>query len=872
MSDRSGELLERSGQLSALSEHLSAVLAGSGGRLVFVAGEAGVGKTVLLRQFCDEKDQLARVLWGACDALLTPGPLGPLFDIAEVTGEELAELVTSGARPHEIVGALVRELDRRPAVLVFEDVHWADEATLDVLKLLGRRIQGARALALASYRNDGLDHQQPLRIVLGELAGERAIDRLEIHPLSAPAVAKLAEPHGVDAEDLYLKTNGNPFFVNEVLATGGEQIPSTVRDAVLARAARLSTAARRLTEAAAIVPKQAEVWLLEALAEDAVGRLEECLASGMLVATPEGVAFRHELARLTIEGTLAPDRRLTLHHLALEALAAPPIGTPDLARLANHAEAAGDAAAVLRFAPRAAERASSLGAHREAAAQYTRALRFGDVLPVGERADLLESCAYERYLSNQFGEAIEAQQSALACRRGLADVRKEGDSLRSLARLLGFAGRTEEAAAAAHEAVTLLEQLEPGRELAMAYGKLSQRYLNWEDLEAAVEWGTRALDLAKRLDDEEIVVYALTSIGAAEFRTGSADGREKLERSLELAQKSDLEDHVGRAFLNLAWLSTRQRLLTLADQYLEAGLDYCRERGLDYWGLSLRACRARSELNRGHWSRAADTAALVLRDPRTSPVPRVLSLVVQGLVRARRGDPEVWPLLDTALARAEPTGELQQIAPVAAARAEAAWLESRNHDAVAATETALDLALRGRATWEIGELAHWRRLAGHQNESPVSAAEPYALQMSGDCVRAAELWTEIGCPYESALALADAEDDGLLRQALGSFQEMGAAPAAAIVARRLRDRGARGLPRGPRPTTRQNPAGLTARELEVLELVVKGLRNAEIAERLFLSEKTVGHHVSAILRKLDVRTRGEAGAEAVRLGLAGQDR
>src|SRR5439155_4500983 len=214
----------------------------------------------------------------------------------------MQELVVRGARPHEIVGALLRELGRRPpAVLVLEDVHWADEATLDVLRLLGRRIQGVRALILASYRDDELDRAHPLRIVIGELATGRAVGRLELDPLSAPALAKLAKPHGVDVEDLYRKTNGNPFFVNEVLATGGEQIPNTVRDAVLARAGRLSTAATRLIEAAAIVPKQAAVWLLEALAGDAVDRLEECLASGMLVPTAEGATFRHELARLTIE-------------------------------------------------------------------------------------------------------------------------------------------------------------------------------------------------------------------------------------------------------------------------------------------------------------------------------------------------------------------------------------------------------------------------------------------------------------------------------------------------------------------------------------------------------------------------------------------
>jgi DNA-binding CsgD family transcriptional regulator len=609
--------------------------------------------------------------------------------------------------------------------------------------------------------------------------------------------------------------------------------------------------------------------VLEALSDDAVDRLDECLASGMLVAVPEGVAFRHELARLIVEAALAPDRRVELHRKAVDALAAPPSGAPDLARLAHHAEAAGDADAVLRFAPAAAAQGASLGAHREAAAQYARALQFADTLPAERQAELLEGRAYECYLTDQLDAAIEAQEGALACRRGLGDLRKEGDSLRSLARLFGFVGRSEEAAAACKEAIALLERLEPGRELALAYGKLAQRCVNWEDVEGAIDWGTRALELGRRLDDTEILVYALTTIGAAEFRSGGSEGREKLERSLELAQTAGLEDHVGRAFVNLVWLSARQRAFALANRHLEAGLEYCVERGLDYWGLSLIGCRARLELDQGRWTDAADSAALVLRNPRRAPVPRVLARVVQGLVRARRGDPDVWSLLDAALAQAGPTGELQQIAPAAAARAEAAWLEGRHREAA---EAPLELALRSRAPWEIGELACWRWRAGIEEEIPPGAAEPYALQISGDWARAAKLWAEIGCPYEAALALADADEEDALRRALGELQAMGAAPAAAIVARRLRERGARGLPRGPRPTTRQNPAGLTARELEVLELVAQGLRNADIAERLFLSEKTVGHHVSAILRKLDVRTRGEASAEAARLGLAGQDR
>ena len=211
-------------------------------------------------------------------------------------------------------------------------------------------------------------------------------------------------------------------------------------------------------------------------------------------------------------------------------------------------------------------------------------------------------------------------------------------------------------------------------------------------------------------------------------------------------------------------------------------------------------------------------------------------------------------------------------APVATARAEAAWLDGEPEKIARATEEAYELALQHEAGWPLGELAYWRWRAEPIVEPPPAAAEPYARQIRGDWQRAGELWDEIGCPYEAALARSEADDHDALRHAYDELHRMDAAPAAAIVARRLRRRGARGLPRGPRKATRQNPAQLTARELEVLGLVAGGLANREIASRLFLSEKTVAHHVSAILRKLDVRTRAQASAQAVRLGIAAEDR
>ena len=401
--DERNELLERSRELSTLGDWLSAVVSSSHGRLALVGGEAGVGKTALLRRLRHEHRDGPRFLWGGSEALFTPRPLGPLLDIAELTGGELAEVVATDAKPHDVVGALIRELgSRAPTVLVLEDLHWADEATLDVLRLLARRISTVPALALASYRDDELDRGHPLRIVLGELGTGEEVSRLTLAPLSPAAVAKLAEPHGIDADELYRTTAGNPFFVTEVLAAGEGKTPPTVRDAVLARMARVSPVARTLLEAVAVVPPQAELWLIDALAADAADSLEECLAAGMLAAVSGGVAFRHELARLAVEETLPPNAKLALHRRALAALASRSEGAPDIARLAHHAEAAADTEAVLRFAPEAAVRAAAVGAHREAAAQYARALRFAEGLSPEARGELLDHRAHECTVIGEF--------------------------------------------------------------------------------------------------------------------------------------------------------------------------------------------------------------------------------------------------------------------------------------------------------------------------------------------------------------------------------------------------------------------------------------------------------------------------------------
>lgn len=865
-------LLEREQHLAQLDEHLRHAAAGHG-RMVFVCGEAGVGKTSLVDAFCRDIPDAAQVVWKSCDALSTPGPLGSLRDVAPVLGLDVnPEAITAEDRDW-LFRAALDALTSCPgtAILVGEDAHWADGVTLELLRFLARRIQQRRILVLVTYRDDEIGAQHPLRVLLGDLATSAAVFRLPVSPLSADAVACLATGSGRDAATLHQLTGGNPFYLTEVLATEGETIPASVEDAVLARAARLAPAARAMLDVAAVIATKIYPELLTGITGQPIHEhCDACVAGGLLRIAGDDLAFRHEITRKAIMAAIPPPRRRQIHALVLARLREQPQPEPDLALLAHHAEGAGDGAAALTFATAAAEQARSLFAHREAAAQYARALRFAADLPVAERARLLDARSLACYYSDQVADAVAARQAALSLWRAAGNPLREGEALRWLSRLQWVAGDGGAAATTGRAAIAVLEQSPPGPELAMAYSNYAQLCMLAHDLDGALHWGQLAITLGERCQETETIIHALANVGTAQQLAGRAAGEAALWRSLELARTHGYLDHACRALTNLAWGALVRLDLAAAATRLADGIAFATEHDLDTYLRYLLATRALLRLRRGEWDEALQETAALLAQPSLS-CSRLVALTVRGLILARRGEAESAALLDEALHLAERARELQRLAPVRLARAEAAQLAGDSPRALAEVRAVRDLIVARGDSWQRGEAAWLCHQAGVQEFPLNHLALPYARQIAGEFAEAAAAWHALGLPYEAAVAALHTSDPARIAEAVAALEQLGAHPTLAWARRDLRARriSCHHPPRrGPNRATRANPAGLTQRELEVLELVVTGLRNADIAERLFLTSKTVGHHISAIYAKLGVANRAEAVHAAARLGVS----
>jgi DNA-binding CsgD family transcriptional regulator/tetratricopeptide (TPR) repeat protein len=683
------------------------------------------------------------------------------------------------------------------------------------------------------------------------------VRRLAVPPLSPSAVAELTIGTDLDPAKLHAETNGNAFFVTEILRQGSHGMPVSVADAVLARVRRLRPAARQALEAAAVVGVKVEPAIARSVGEIGANELDECVANGFLLSEAPMLVFRHELARRAVLGSIPPGRRSQLHAEVLSRLRELCADQDYLARLAEHAEEAGDADAVLEFAPAAGDTASRLRSHREAAFQYARALRFAGRLSPADRAGLLAKRADECLLLDQRDDAIAALREAIGLWEELGDRTRAGDGCRQLVCAYWNVGRRADSQAAADRAVEILEPLGPGPELAWAYAEQCCLGMCAHD-PATLTWGEKALALAEEYGPPGAMARTLVSMGTYMAASGDRHGEEIARRGLDTALRAGLDKEAVLGYINLSCALWALLELPAAAECASEGLRFCQDGDIHSYGFAAQSNVAEYSFWAGEWDRAVDLCKPVLASQQTT---RVAAMVILARVRARRRDPEVWPLLNEARQLAIAVGELQWTAMVAAARAEARWLSGDSHLVAGEVHEQFELALELRSPWHIGELGWWLWRAGELDGPPDGATRPFALQMAGDWEAAAEEWTEHGFPYEAAMALLDSRDVKDLRAAVETFDRLGAVAAREYAGQRLRQLGAV-VPRGPTKSTRSNPAGLTTREVEVLGMVESGLTDGEIAKALFISPRTVNHHVSSILTKLSVGSRMEAAERA----------
>jgi DNA-binding CsgD family transcriptional regulator len=865
-------LLERDKPLAVLSALLTRASQGAG-HVALVSGEAGIGKTALLRQLVSERARPpVRVLWGGCDALFTPRPLAPLQEVGWHVGGDLAEVLREGVSRDAIFRTLLQHLrhPQPPALVVLEDVHWADEATLDLLKFLGRRAATTSALFVFTWREEDVPRNHALRSVLADLPAD-ATSRVRLEPLSPSAVQRLAAEARRSAEGLHEATGGNPFFVTEILAQGPDgAVPTTVRDAVLGRVSRLSARAQALLDVACVVPASIELSLLAAIAGEAYGGLDEVAAAGVLAVSGDAGSFRHELARRALEDGLSPLRSRELHARVLAWLHALPDDPARLPRLAHHAVRAGDGPAVVDFCSRAAQRADRLGAHREAEAHLRSALEYASSIELRRRAELLDARVAQCFLIDRMPDGATAGAEALAIWEDLDDRERQAGTLRELARTSWYMADAGLARRFAARATAVLEGMPASSLHALSWSTRALLEPKPRDQRLMAE---RAVALARASGDAEALSNSLDTLGCAAVQAGDARGWGYLEESIRVARDHGVDAEAARAYSNIAALAVEEGRFDEAEQWVADGVAFADERDLGTQCLCSIVYRSRLRVLQGRWAEATTDVERIMAHPLASVVTRMVSDTSLGLMRARRGDPGAWEALDAAHVSALKAGDAEAIVPLAAARAELAWLEGDEDRARSEITAAIPIAVTSERGAYLGPLAVWaKRLAlGLEMPSSVSLSSPYAEHLAGDWQAASAGYCQRGCVYESALARYDGDDQLALKEAVRDLDQLDARPAARRLRARLASLGARRIPRGPNAPRKAHPFDLTPREEDVLRALAMGLSNAQIGKRLFVSAKTVDHHVSSILAKLEAPSRGAAVAEARKHGLLEED-
>ena len=850
------KLLERRAEIERLEVALDEAARGSG-KVVLIAGEAGIGKSALVSDFWATHSAAADVLVGTCDDLFTPRPFGPLWDMSR--GQpELAQALETGDRDAlyvEVSDRLERSL--RPTVWIIEDLHWADGATLDLVRYLGRRIHGRHGLLVATYRDNEVTPDHPLRAVLGDLPPGDLV-RMRLAPLSVEAVNELAGTRD-RARRIHGLTNGNPFLVTEMLAASrSDDLPSSIIDSVMAQVARLSSRARGLVETLSLVPGRAEMSLVRDLVDEWSGAVDDLVRHALVEVAGPYLKFRHELARQVVAHALPPGRSSELNRKLLEHRIT---HGADASLIVHHAVAAGDGDAIVAYSPLAARNATSMGSHREAYRYYETLRPFYGRLDPPERASLLFDWSVAASVVNELEQAERLADEAIALWRKMDQPLALGSSLRWRSRVAWLRGAGSAAAAYVAEAVGILEPLGASAELAQAFSAQAQLAMLANQPDRAVEFAGRAIATARPLGENRIVAHAMVNLGSS-WTNGAYPGNVgAIEEAIRFARREGFQEEVVRGTVNYSWGALLARDLDTAEAYAAEAADVADNSQLAAFSQYARATLALVKLMKGDVVEADRIAESIHTQSEIGPTTKILVGTVRGTLLARRGDPAAGPILDETSRLAARTREVQRTGMAAAALAELAWITGEHGSIYGLIEGDLAEAANVGVRWIAADLFLWAWRSGCSPPPPPGLPAPHTLLVGGDWRSAAGEWRRLGMPYEEALALGHGDAEAMVR-AIEILDDLDAKVVAERFRSDLRASGVSSIPRGPRSATRSHPLGLTPRQAEVMELVSQGLSNPAIAERMFISRRTVEHHVSAILTKLGVSSREDAVAKA----------
>jgi DNA-binding CsgD family transcriptional regulator/tetratricopeptide (TPR) repeat protein len=865
------ELFERHDSQAILEGALHSAQQGAG-RNLLVSGSAGIGKTSLVSKFVAEMPPSCRVFQGGCELLSTPRPLGPVQDFAHAMGGSVEALILEGGKPGWIAQALLNELSlpKVTTVLLFEDVHWADHATMDLIKYIGRRIAHLKAVLILTYRDDELPDGHELPAVLGDLPAP-CTTRVTLKPLTRQAVSALMQRAGKDLPNLYEITSGNPFFVSAILASkGNESVHSvaSIRDMIFSRLRRLPVKSRAICEWVSVVPLHVELAVIFELDRlrrssfpdepDIELSLDACIAAGMLEMNGAFVRYRHELARQAIEGGLSVMKGRELHSNVFRSLGV--IKQVSLARKVHHASKGGLLSETLLLGPMAAAEARRLGAHREALAYYESLLPHVDKAERRSQAEILEGWAFTRAAVGWPNEQVfESLAKAISIWRELHDIARAGNSLRLLAYGCWVVGKRSAAATYLDQAIELLESIPLSSALPIAYSLKVKAFLAVSDTEQAVSTGQRAIALSEQLGDQEALAHSLTYLGTSLLRAERADGVAILARGIALGKAHGFHESTVDAYHNLTETLIKQYRFDEANQSCNDAMSFNQQ--MDISQAYLVGLSGIISAFRGQYAEAVLKADQALKEvPASAMFVRYPALIGKGLAQSRLGLEAGQQTLQESLDGAISLDFTQDILPSAIALVECQVFSGQVGKARFSLARAWQLRGLEVNSWMIGALLCWgKRLGVTLEGGPVNTpayriAEPYRLELEGLHNEAAIYWEQIGAPFEQAVALMQCGPLGMVR-AIEIFDTLGAIQAKSMALIEAKAKRVKGLKRGQYKAARENIVGLTARELEILELIQQGQSNALIAQALKRSERTIEHHISSMLSKTQSRNR-----------------